>query len=148
MGAHHTHQRSVQEEWLSAEQSSISFLKDLGCSCFTMSYWFLRYNNVNRLYVYIYPLPLQPPSYPTLPHSTPLGHHRALNWTPYAIQQSPTSIYFTHSSVCMPILLSQFVPQSPSPPWSTSLFSAYLFLPCKYIHLCLWVPILLKLQKL
>ena len=100
-----------------------------------MSYWFLRCNNVNRLYVYIYPLPLEPPSYPTLPHSTPLGHHRALNWTPCAIQQSPTSICFTHSSVCMPILLSQFVPPFPSPPWSTSLFSASLFLPCKYVLL-------------
>ena len=28
----------------------------------------------NQLYVYIYALPLRPPSYP--PHPTPLGHHR------------------------------------------------------------------------
>ena len=33
---------------------------------------FLLYNNVDQLYEYIYPLPLEPPSTPT-----PLGHHRA-----------------------------------------------------------------------
>ena len=35
------------------------------------------YNNVNQLYVYIYALPLEPPSHRT-PHLTSLGH-RALS---------------------------------------------------------------------
>ena len=39
----------------------------------------------------------------------------------------------TSSRAHMPILISQFVPSSPSPPVSTCLFltSAFLFLPCK-----------------
>ena len=52
---------------------------------------------MNQLYVHIYPLPLEPPSHPH-PYLTPLGHHRALSWAPYAIQKLPTS-YFTHGSV-------------------------------------------------
>ena len=33
-------------------------------NCFTMLHWFLPYNNVNQPYVYIYLLPLEPPSHP------------------------------------------------------------------------------------
>jgi len=33
-----------------------------------MRCWFLLYNNMNQLYVYIYPLPLEPPSHPFLSH--------------------------------------------------------------------------------
>ena len=36
--------------------------------------WFLLYNEVNQLYIHIYPL-LEPPSHP--PNLTLLGHHRA-----------------------------------------------------------------------
>ena len=32
------------------------------------------YNELNQLYVYIYPLPVEPPSH-YCPHFTPLGHH-------------------------------------------------------------------------
>ena len=42
---------------------------------FTMLYCFLLYNIVNQPCVYIYPLPLEPPS--TLSHLE--GHHRALS---------------------------------------------------------------------
>ena len=51
---------------------------------------FLLYKEVNQLYVYIYPLPVGPPSL----HPTPLGHHRSPSWTPCAIQQLPTSYLF------------------------------------------------------
>ena len=37
-------------------------------NCFMMRCWFLLYNNMNQLYVYIYPLPLEPPSHPFLSH--------------------------------------------------------------------------------
>ena len=47
--------------------------------------------------MYIHPLTLAPPFYPTS-HSTPLGHHRAPSWAPRTMQQLPTSC-FTHSSV-------------------------------------------------
>ena len=36
--------------------------------------WFLLYNGVNYLYLYIYPLPLEPPFQP---HPTRLSRHRA-----------------------------------------------------------------------
>ena len=36
-------------------------------------------------------------------------HHRAVSWDPSAMQQLPTSIYFTHGSVYTSMLLSQFV---------------------------------------
>ena len=37
----------------------------------------LLYNNVNQLYVYIYPLPLEPPSTPTPPHPSHSSQYRA-----------------------------------------------------------------------
>ena len=42
------------------------FLED---NCFTILCWFLPYINMNQPQVYIYPLPLEPPS-PRPPHST------------------------------------------------------------------------------
>ena len=40
--------------------------------------YFLLYSKVNQLYVYIYPLFFKIPVH--------LGHHRALNRVPYALQ--------------------------------------------------------------
>ena len=61
----------------------------------------LLYSKVNQLYVYIYIPPLfRLPSH--------LGHHRALNRVPCAIQQVLIIIYFIHSSVQMSISISQF----------------------------------------
>ena len=45
-------------------------------SCFTILCWFLLYINMSQPYVYIYPLPLKPPSHLT-PHPTPLDCQRA-----------------------------------------------------------------------
>ena len=57
--------------------------------------WFLLYNNLNQPYVYIYSLPLGPPS-----HLTPLGCQRALDWAPCVTQQFPTSyLFFTWSCI-------------------------------------------------
>ena len=44
-------------------------------NCFTMLYYFLLYNEVNQLYVCLYPLRPGPPSH--APHPTRLGRHRA-----------------------------------------------------------------------
>ena len=44
--------------------------------------------HVNQLYVYVYSLPLQPPS---STHPAPLGEHRALSWAPRAAKLPPTS---------------------------------------------------------
>ena len=81
-------------------------------------------------YIYI-PLPLEPPFY-SLPHPTPLTHHRELDWAPCVSQQFPTG-YFIHSSVHLSMLLSQFVPPPPFPAVSTSPFSMSVssFLPCR-----------------
>ena len=62
-------------------------------------------------------------SLPPSPHPTLLGYHRALNWTPCAIQQPPTSYLF-----CMVMYICQYYStsssHSPSPAMSTSPFSA------------------------
>ena len=60
-----------------------SHFKKLEHNCFTILCWLLLYKGVSRLHVYIYTLPLEPPSHPH-PHSSPLGHHRAPSWAPCA----------------------------------------------------------------
>ena len=65
-------------------------------NCFTMVCYFLLYNKVNQLYIYICshissPLHL-PPSHP--PYPTPLGGHKALSWSPCAMWLLPTSYLF------------------------------------------------------
>ena len=62
--------------------SFLSFL--LEYNCFTMFCYFLLYNEVNQLYVYLYPLLLGPPSHPSS-HPTHLGRHRALSWASCAL---------------------------------------------------------------
>ena len=51
----------------------IFLLKD---NCFTEFHCFLSNLNMIQPYVYIYPLPFEPPSHPP-PHLTPLGWYRA-----------------------------------------------------------------------
>ena len=68
---------------------------------------------------------ISPPSWASLPphpRLTSLGHHWASSWSPCAIQQLPTSIIL-HICVYTLMLLSQFIPYSPSPPVSASPFS-------------------------
>ena len=98
---------------------------------------FLLYNKVNQLYVYIYPLI---PSLFSLPLTLPIPplqvvtKHRAD--LPVLCSSFPLAIYFTFGRVHMSMLLSYFVPASPSHPVSSILFStsASLFLPCHQVH--------------
>ena len=85
-------------------------------------------------YMCIYPLSPESPSHPT-----PLGHHRAASWAPCAVQKLPTSYTFTHSSVYMSVLLSQFIPPSPSVPYmcaSTCPFKFFFF--CAHVYTTYW----------
>ena len=52
----------------------------LECTCFTMLYYLLLYSKVSQSYVYIICLLF-------LRYPFHLGHHRALNTVPYAIEQ-------------------------------------------------------------
>ena len=83
-------------------------------NCFTMLCWFLLYTEVNQLYVYIYPFPLGSPSHPP-PPSHPsiqvITEHRAE--LPVLYSRFPLAIYFTHGSVFMSDLITQFIPPSP-----------------------------------
>ena len=64
----------------------------LESNCFTMVCQFLLYNKVNLVYLYIYP---HIPSLLCLPpYPTPLGGHKAPNWSPCAMRLLPTSYLF------------------------------------------------------
>ena len=77
--------------------------------------YFLLYNKVNQLYIYICPhvssLLQLPPSHP--PYPTPLGGHKAPSWSPCAMRLLPTS-YFTFGSIYKSMPLSHFIPAYPS----------------------------------
>ena len=68
----------------------------------------------------------------TNPHSTLLGHHRALGELPVSCSDFPLAIYFTYVSM----LLFEFIPPSPSLAVTTNLFSMSpcLFLTCKWVR--------------
>ena len=72
--------------------------------------------------VYIWPLPLEPPS-TSHPIPTLLGCHTAPVLSFHVTQQIPTD-YFTYGNVYVSGLLFQFVPASP-PTGSVSLFSVH-----------------------
>ena len=91
----------------------------LAYNCFTMLCQFLLYKEVNQLYIYIYPLPLGPPSHPGIPFIQVITEHRAE--LPVLCSRLPLAIYFTYGSVYMSVLISQFIPPSPSPSVSTRL---------------------------
>ena len=88
-----------------------------------MLYWFLLYNKVNQLYVYIYPhirsLMRLPPTLPIPPLQVVKKHQADL---PVLCGCFPLAIYFTFGSVYMSMLLSHFVPAYPSPS------------PCPQVH--------------
>ena len=60
-----------------------------------MLYLFLLYNKVSQLYVYVYPLPLEPLS----PH--PLGPRRALTELPVIQQLSSSCPFNTWRDICV-----------------------------------------------
>ena len=89
--------------------------------------YFLLYNKVNQLYIYIYPhissLLHLPPTLPIPPLQVFTKHRIDL---PVLCSCFPLAIYFTFGSVYMSMPLSHFVPAYPSPS------------PCPQVHsLCL-----------
>ena len=84
---------------------------------------FLLYNRVNQLYVPLYPhnpsLLHLPPTIPTPPLQVVTKQCADL---PVQCSYFPLAIYFTFGSVYMSVLLSHFVPASPSPS------------PCPQVH--------------
>ena len=84
---------------------------------------FLLYNKVNQLYVYIYPhipsLLSFPPTLPIPPLQVVTEHQADL---PVQCSCFPLASCFTFGSVYMSVLLSHFVPASPSPS------------PCPQVH--------------
>ena len=103
---------------------------------------------MNQPYVYIYPLPLEPPSHHQ-PHPTLRGHQSTkLTSRCYAIQQLPTRCLFhtwsgiyvnatlsIHSHLCFPPVSTSLF--STSAPWFLSAirFISAIFLDSIYMHL-------------
>ena len=106
----------------------------LAYNCFTMLRWILLYNEVDQLYVCVYPILSLLDLPPTQPHSYPthLGHHRASSQVPALCSCFLLAIDFTHGSIYMSILISQFI-SSPHPSVSTCplAMSESIFLPWK-----------------
>ena len=81
-----------------------------------------------------------PPSWASSPTSHPIHPSRLSQSTgselPVLQTNFPLVIYFTHGNGYVSMLLSQFVPPSPSPTVPTSLFSmsASLLLPYRQVH--------------
>ena len=80
---------------------------------------------ISHNYIYIFPPSLEPPSYPTTIPPPRLSQSARLGCLWYIAASHWLSI-FTHDTVYMSMLLSQFVPPSPSPTVPTSLFSMQL----------------------
>lgn len=66
-------------------------------NCFTMLYWFVRYNSMNQLSVHIYPLPLKLPS--THPHHTASGPSQSRKRSSLHYLVASHSLFYT--SKCM-----------------------------------------------
>ena len=100
-------------------------------NCFTILCWF---HNQHKSATDLH---MSPPSWTSLPPPTP-SHPSRLSQSPRpelpaSYGKFPLAVYFTYGNVYVSMLLSQFVPPSPSSAVSTSLFSmsASLCLPCK-----------------
>ena len=77
--------------------------------------------------VYIYSLPLGPLFHPTLIPSL-----QVITKLPVLYRSLPLGIYFIHGSLCMSVLISQFIPPLSSLPVSTCLF--FTSMPLRMIH--------------
>ena len=114
----------------------IFLLEDNFC---TMLCWSLPYNNVNQSYIYIYiyiyriyiPSHLSATPPPSILLFYVVTEHQA--WLLVLCSRVPLLMYFTHGSVYMSVLLSQFVLTSLSPAVPTSMLSTSVspFLLCK-----------------
>ena len=109
--------------------SEVLFFFKLKYNCFPMLCFCCMSKWIRYKYEYIPSLLSLSPA--PVRHPTPLGHHRA--GLPVLCSSFPPAVCFTHDGVYTSVLLSQFVPPSPSPALSTSPFcaSASPFLTCK-----------------
>ena len=84
--------------------------------------WFLLYDEVNQLYLHIYPLPLESSSPPPYPNT--LCHHRVPRWAPCVKQQLSTSYLLLYINPTLSIRPSLPFPTISTCPYpmSTSLF--------------------------
>ena len=83
------------------------------------------YQHESVIYMFIYPLPLEPPSH-LPPHTTPLGCHRALDLGSLhhtGNSHWPSILHMVNVYVSM--LLSQIIPASPYPTVSKSFDDGY-----------------------
>ena len=121
---------------ISAPETSNSFshffkTSLLEYNCFTIVCYFLLYNKVNQLYIYISPhissLLHLPPTL-SIPSLYVVTKHRAD--LPVLCGCFPLAIYFTFGSVYMSMPLSHFVPAFPSPPRVLkSILYVFVFIP-------------------
>ena len=89
---------------------------------FTILRGSLPHGSMNQPQVYICSLPLAPPSH-LPPHPTPLGCHGASDFSSLRLTANSHWLSnFTFGNVHVFTLVSQFIPRSPSPTVSTSLF--------------------------
>ena len=74
------------------------------------------HNKRNQPYTYRYPLPFGLPSH--------LGYNRALREFPVLYSMFPSVVHFIHSinNVYVSILVSQFLPPHPFPPWQPYIY--------------------------
>ena len=82
--------------------------------------WFLTCINMNQSQVYICFFPIKAPSQPIPPLYVVTEHQVEF---PMVISNFPLAICFTNGNVYISLLLSQFIPPSPAPAMSISLFS-------------------------
>ena len=68
---------------LDLQSGVLSIFSLLEYACFIILCWFLPYNEMNQLNVYMHLLPLGSPT------PAPVGHHRMPSRAPYATQQLP-----------------------------------------------------------
>ena len=98
-------------------------------NCFTLLCYFLLYNKVTQLYVYVYPHILYllrlPLTLPIAPLQVVAKHRADL---PVLCSCFPLAIYFTFGSVYMSMPLYHFVPAYPSPSLCPQLHSLHLHL--------------------
>ena len=117
------------------EMTDIYLLFLLEYNCFTMLCQFLLYNEESAMCIHISPpswTSLPPPIIPPIQVITEQGAELCELYSRF-----PLAVYFTHGSVFMSNLISQFIPSSPPPAVFTHPFptSAFLFLPWKLVHL-------------
>ena len=104
----------------------------------TYIYMYLYIQIYTCIYIYIY---FQPPCWASLPPapSHPSRSSQSTKLCSLCDSSFPLALCFKHGSVCMSILIPQFIPPSPSLPVTTSPFSIsvslFLFLSVTFIYI-------------